>query len=198
MTSKDMSRIKLPAFIYDSPVTWWLTCNSIFMTYKIKNGTERYNHLIANLPSDVTSKLSHVLNQPVEEAADVDPYLDMLKSALFQRYSPTEYQSFLNYDTMKPLQPGMKPMVLCDNLRAALPAEIKVKNYFFRNRFLLLLPPSTQAQCLAAKLLDINKLAAFANRVHTTNASTLTAIEEKPDDSVCDMTTQIRRPPPSA
>ena len=96
MTSKDMSHIKLPAFIYNSPVTWWLTCNSIFMTYKIKNGTEHYNHLIANLPSDVTSKLLHVLNHPVEEAANIDPRLEMLKFALFQRYSLTEYQSFLN------------------------------------------------------------------------------------------------------
>ena len=133
MTSKDMSRIKLPAFIYDSPVTWWLTCDSIFMTYKIKNGTECYNHLIANLPSDVTSKLLHVLNHPIEEAADVDPHLDMLKSALFQRYLPTEYQSFLNYDMMKPLQPGMKPTVLCDNLHGALPAHVCVKNYFFQS-----------------------------------------------------------------
>ena len=135
-----MSRVKLPAFIYDSPVTWWLTCDSIFMIYTIKNGTERYNQLIANLPSDVTSKLLHVLNHPVEEAADIDPRLEMLKSALFQRYSPTEYQSFLNYDMMKPLQPGIKPTILCDNLRAALPADVEVMNYFFWNRFLLLLP----------------------------------------------------------
>ena len=84
MTTKDMSRIKLPAFIYDSPVTWWLTCDSIFSTYRIKNGTEKYNHLIANLPADVTSKLIHVLNTDVEEAADVDPRLDLLKAALFQ------------------------------------------------------------------------------------------------------------------
>ena len=101
-----------------------------FMTYKIKNGTERYNHLITNLPSDVTSKLLHLLNHPMEVATDVDPRLDMLKSALFQRYSPTEYQLFLNYDMMKPLQPGMKPSVLCDNLRVALPAHVCVENYF--------------------------------------------------------------------
>ena len=53
MTAKDMSKVKLLAFIYDSPQTWWLTCNSIFSTYKIKNGTEKYNHLIANLRADV-------------------------------------------------------------------------------------------------------------------------------------------------
>ena len=64
--------------------------------------------------------------------------------------------------------------------------------------FLSLLPPSTWAQCLAAKLTDINELAAFADRVHTTNTSTLAATKEKPDDSVCATTTQIWRPPPSA
>ena len=138
MTTKDMSRVKLPAFIYDSPITWWRTCDSIFSTYKIKTGTEKYNHLIANLPSDVTSKLLHVLHHDVEETADVDPRLDMLKSALFQWYSPTEYQAYLNYDTMKPLQSGMKPTVLWDSLRAALPPGTEVDNFYFRNKFLSL------------------------------------------------------------
>ena len=140
-----MPRVKLPAFIYDSPRTWWLTCKSIFSTCKIKNGTERYNHLIANLPSDMTSKLLHVLHHDVEEAADMDPRLDILKSALFQQYSPTEYQAYLNYDTFKPLQAGMKPTVLCDSLRAALPAGVEVNNFYFWNKFLSLLPPSTRA-----------------------------------------------------
>ena len=101
---------------------------------------------------------------------------------------------------MKPLQPGQKPTILCNNLRAALPAHVCVAEhiYFFWNRFLLLLPPSTRAQCLATKLTDINELAAFADLVHTTNASTLAAIKEKPDNSVCATTTQIRRLPPSA
>ena len=99
---------------------------------------------------------------------------------------------------MKPLQPGMKPTVLCINLRAALPADVCVENYFFRNRFLSLLPPSTRAQCLAVKFTNINELAAFADRVHTTNASTLAAFEEKLDDSICATTTQILQPPPSA
>ena len=100
-----MSKVKLQAFIYDSPQTWWLTCESIFSTYKIKNGTEKYNHLIANILADVTSKLLYILSHPIKEAADLDPLLDMLKEALFQRYSPTDYQCFLSYTNMKPLQP---------------------------------------------------------------------------------------------
>ena len=97
-----MSKVKLPAFIYDSLQTWWLTCESIFSTYKIKNGTEKYNHLVAALLADVTSKLLYILAHPVEEAADVDPRLDMLKGALFQRYSPTNFECFHAFMTMKP------------------------------------------------------------------------------------------------
>ena len=197
MTTKDMSRIKLPAFIYDSPVTWWLTCDSIFSTYRIKNGTEKYNHLIANLPADVTSKLIHVLNTDVEETADVDPRLDLLKAALFQRYAPTDYQAFLNYDNMKPLQAGMKPTALLDSLRVALPAHVCVDTYFFMNKFLSLLPPLTRAQCLAANIADISELAAFADNVHITSASSVAAIDDISDDSVCATSTQKpQRPPP--
>ena len=95
---------------------------------------------------------------------------------------------------MKPLQPGQKPTVLCNNLLAALPAHVCVADhdYFFRNRFLSLLPPLTWAQCLAAKLDSITKLAVFADRV----ANALAAIDEELDNSVCATTT--RRPPPSA
>ena len=87
MTSKDMSKIKLLAFLYSSPQTWWLTCESIFRTYKIRGPTEKYNQMA--LPADVTSKLLYILSYPVEEAADTDPRLNMLKGVLFQRYSPT-------------------------------------------------------------------------------------------------------------
>ena len=198
MTSKDMSCVKLPAFIYDSPITWWRTCDSIFSTYKIKNRTEKYNHLIANLPSDVTSKLLHMLHHDVEESADVDPRLGMLKLAMFQQYSPKEHQAYLNYDTLKPLQAGMKPTVLCDSLRASLPAGIDVDNFYFQNKFLSLLPPSTRAQCLAAKLKDINELAAFADEVNSMTANLVAAIEDTPDDNICATATKIQRPPPSA
>ena len=109
MSLKDMSKIKLLAFLYSSPQTWWLMCKSIFSTYKIKGHTEKYNHMVASLPADNTSKLLYILSYPVEEAADTDPRLDMLKGALFQRYSPTEYECFCAFSMQKPLQPGQKP-----------------------------------------------------------------------------------------
>ena len=58
--------------------------------YKIKGHTEKYNHIVAALPADVTSKVLYILSYPMEEAADTDPRLDMLKGALFQSYSPTD------------------------------------------------------------------------------------------------------------
>ena len=110
MSAKDMSKVKLPVFIYDSPQALWIKCESIFSTYKIKNGTEKYNHLIANLTADVNSKLLYILSHPIKQAAKGDLRLDMLKEALFQRYSPTDYRCFLSYTNMKPLQPGQNPL----------------------------------------------------------------------------------------
>ena len=46
--------------------------------------------MVAALPADVTLKLLYILSFPVEEAADHDPRLDMLKDTLFQRYLPTD------------------------------------------------------------------------------------------------------------
>ena len=104
----------------------------------------------------------------------------MLKGALFQRYSPTDFECFKSFVTMKPLQPGQKPSVLCDALRASLPAHIKIEehNYFFVNMFLLLLPPLIRAQFLATKIASIMELACFADRVHcqTPMAAALAAI----------------------
>ena len=97
MTSKDMREVKLPAFIYDSLQTWWLTCESIFSSYKIKSRTEKYNHLVTNLPADVTSKLLYILAHPIEEGADVNLRLDMLKKAMFQRYLPTNFECFRSF-----------------------------------------------------------------------------------------------------
>ena len=129
MATKDMSKVKLPAFIYSSPQTWWITCKLIFAMYKIKNATEKYNHIVVALPADVTSKLLYILSYPVEEMADNDPCLDMLRGALFQRYLSTDYECFKAFTMMKPLQPGQKLLVLCDALRASLPAHICIKEH---------------------------------------------------------------------
>ena len=117
--------------------------------------------MVAAFPADITSKLLYILSYPVEEMADNDPHLDMLRGALFQRYLPTNFECFKSFVTMKPLQPGQKPSVLCDVLRACLPAHISIEdhNYFFLNMFLLLLPPLTRAQCQATKIVGITELA---------------------------------------
>ena len=142
MTSKDISKVKLPAFIYDSPQTWWLMCESIFSTYKIKNRNKKYNRLVTNLLADVTSKLFYIYAHPIKESVNVDPRLGMLRAALFQRYSPTNYECFRSFTTMKPLQTGQKLSVLCDSLRACLPAHICVDDhdYFFIIMFLSAAP----------------------------------------------------------
>ena len=93
----------------------------------------------------------------------------------------------------------MKHTVLCDSLRAAMPAGVDVNNFYFWNKFLSLLPPSTRAQCLVAKIKDIYELTAFAAEVNSTTANLVAAIEDTSDDNICaTATTKIQRPPPSA
>lgn len=46
-----MSKIKLPAFLYSSPLTRWLTCESIFSTDKIKSPMEKYIQPYGGIPS---------------------------------------------------------------------------------------------------------------------------------------------------
>ena len=85
--------------------------------------------MVAALPADVTSKLLYILSFPMKEAADHDPRLDMLKGALFQRYSPTNYECFSAFSTQKPLQPSQKPSAVCYTLQACLPAHINVEEH---------------------------------------------------------------------
>ena len=115
-----MSKVKLPAFLYNLLHTWWLNCKSIFATFKIKSPSEKYNHLVASLPSDVTHKLLHVMTYLVVEGYDINLRLDLLKSALMQRYSPTDFESYCNFSTQQSLQPGQKPSTLCDFCPATL------------------------------------------------------------------------------
>ena len=50
----DKSTVKLPEFIEDSPQTWWLTCEAVFETKKLVKDIDRYYHLVASLPSNIT------------------------------------------------------------------------------------------------------------------------------------------------
>ena len=49
---------------------------------------------------------------------------------------------------------------------------------------------------MAAKLKDINELAAFADEVNSTTTNLVVAIEDTPDDNIC--ATKIQQPAPSA
>ena len=81
----------------------------------------------------------------------------MLKTALMQRYSPSDFECFCSFSTQKPLHPGQKPTALCNALRACLPSHVDTDeySYFFINQFLSLLPTLTRAQCLASKFTSI-------------------------------------------
>ena len=199
-------KLKLPVFLYNLPHTWWLTCESIFTTYKMKNPSKKYNHLVASLPSDVTSKLLDRMTYPVKEASVTNSRLDLLKTVLMQRYLSTDFKSYCRFSTQKPLQPGQKPSALCDALCSCLPSHVDVNGhkYFFVNQFLALLPQLTKAQCLARKFRDITELAALTDKVHCQSAVMMfTNVEAEPDiimacaTAIKKTTTSLSTPPSS-
>ena len=82
--SSDKS-IKLPEYIEASPLTWWLTCESVFESWKVVKPVDRYHHLVAALPSTVTMKLLDVLTFQAEDEGEK---LTFLKTRLMELYAP--------------------------------------------------------------------------------------------------------------
>ena len=116
-----MAKIKLPEFLEDSPQTWWMTCESVFETQKVVKPIERYHHLISSLPSSVTRKILDVLSfQPEAE----EERLALLKSRLFDLYSPTDLEAWKSFTALPSLQPGQKPSAMFASLRSSLPPSL--------------------------------------------------------------------------
>ena len=106
MATRDMSRVKLPEFLEDSPTAWWLLCESIFETCKIHSNTEKYHHLIASLPPSVSKNLLHVMTAKDEAAGDEDPRYKLLRKALIQKYTPNRLEAFRRFESTPPPAAG--------------------------------------------------------------------------------------------
>ena len=165
------SKIKLPEFLEDSPLTWWLQCQSVFETCKVVKSVEQYHHLIGALPASVTSKLLDVMTaEPYEEEDTgkmVDPRYDLLKTALIEQYSPNQLDAYVKFHEVPKLQTGQKPSNLFAVLRAALPADVKPDSspWWFESAFLIRLPEHTRAVCQSKKFESMAKMASFADTV---------------------------------
>ena len=193
MATRDMSRVKLPEFLEDSPTTWWLLCESILETCKIRSKTERYHQLIASLPPSVSKNLLHVMMAKDEEAGDDDPRYELLKEALIQKYTPNKLEAYQQFVSTPLLQPGQRPSNLLASMLTSIPPDVDKAGcqWFLQMQFLSAMPKAIQAHLLGADFPSVEKMASFAdNIVGTSNprpTSRLDAVAEEPSppEAVC-------------
>ena len=192
MATRDMSRVKLPEFLEDSPTTWWLLCESILETCKIRSKTERYHQLIASLPPSVSKNLLHVMMAKDEDAGDDDPRYELLKEALIQKYTPNKLEAYQKFVSTPLLQPGQRPSNLLAAMLSSIPPDVDQATcqWFLQMQFLSAMPKSIQTHLLGAD-----------NIVGTSNtrpASRLDAIAEEPSpprSCVCHLSPEDPPPP---
>ena len=170
--------VKLPEFMPSAPLVWWLSCKSAFEVRCISCHIEKYHYLVAALPSDVTMKLLHILQaSPRSRTQDEDPCCGLLKTAIIQLFTPSKYNTFVQYLDVAPLQPMQKPSELLAIIRAALPPNIDNRGstvWFIKMRLLTLLPMSMRTMCLGREFMSLEELAAYADSIMSLPVSTPT------------------------
>ena len=169
--------VKLPEFMPSAPLVWWLSCESAFEVRNIICTIQKYHYLVAALPSDVTTKLLHVLQAgPRAGTQEEDPRYGMLKTAIIQLFAPSEFDAFMQYLDVAPLQPSQKPSELLAIIRAGLPPTIDDGNgatWFIKMRLLTLLPMSMRTMCLGREFLSLEDLAAYADTIMSRSTPSL-------------------------
>ena len=202
MATRDMSRVKLPEFLEDSPTTWWLLCESILETCKIRSKTERYHQLIASLPPSVSKNLLHVMMAKDEDAGDDDPRYELLKEALIQKYTPNKLEAYQKFVSTPLLQPGQRPSNLLASMLASIPPDVDKAGcqWFLQMQFLSAMPKSIQAHLLGADFPTVEKMASFADNIvgtsNTRPASRLDAVAEEPSPPEAVCATSHQKTPP--
>ena len=202
MATRDMSRVKLPEFLEDSPTTWWLLCESIFETCKIRSNTEKYHQLIASLPPSVSKNLLHVMIAKDEEAGDDDPRYELLKEALIQKFTPNKLEAYLQFVSTPALQPGQRPSNLLASMLTSVPPSVEKEHcqWFLQMQFLAAMPKAIQSHLLGSEFPSVEKMASFADTIVGTSnprpSSRLDTVAEEPSPprSLCYLSPED--PPP--
>ena len=145
----------------------------IFNTCKIKLLEEKYNLLIPNLPTDVTCNFLHITTAKLKTDSDrkkttkEDQSYNMLNKVVFQCNTPTEFDAFLDFLCVQPLQARQKSSKLLANLHTLIWSNVDPTccPWFFRMSFLALLPLQTRSQCWGRDFQSIEEIAAYADNV---------------------------------
>ena len=163
------SKLKLPEFIQRNPAAWFYVCEAFFVTNKIIKEEEKYCHMVAALPSNVTELLMDVLCMEPVVGVDgklVDLRYPTLKDRLMALYAHNEYEAFVAVLEHPALAHGQKPSTLLAALFALIPRGVKTdEHWLFKNLFLHKLPAQIRHACRTQEFPSLMAMALFADNV---------------------------------
>jgi hypothetical protein len=168
-----VSKVDIPSFWEADPVLWFRQCESAFRRAGTTSSGVKFDHIVGKLPNAVSLSCRSLLLSINFE--DKDAY-ERLKTHLCKNYGKSKWQ--LGYALLD--SPGLgdrRPSQLLQDLRALLPAE-EAEGTIFQCIFLKRLPSPMSDAIMAADLVDIEAMAAMADRLYDRpSAPAITAVD---------------------
>ncbi len=171
-----VSKVDLPAFWEADPVLWFRQCESAFRRAGTVSSGVKFDHVVGKLPNAVSLSCRSLLLSINFE--DKDAY-ERLKDHLCRNYSKSKWQQ--GYSLLD--HPGLgdrRPSQLLQDMRALLP-EKEAEGVIFQCLFLKRLPTTMSDAVMAARLENIEDMAAMADRLHDKPAAaSVAAVSAQP------------------
>jgi hypothetical protein len=165
--------VKLQPFDINQPALWLRQAESIFRRKHITQQIDRYDILLAHLPTNVLVAVADIINTVEDDTADA---YNRLKARLLSTYGKTDWElATALYD-----HPGLgdnKPSHLMNSLLSMLPPG-ESPGVLFLTLFMRRLPTYIRDQLATLPSRDPQQLALHADKIWTSHGGATAAINQ--------------------
>jgi hypothetical protein len=171
--ASNIENVKLHPFDVNDPNIWIYQAESIFRRKNIINPLDRYDIILAHLPTNIISSLKDIITTVNKDSTDA---YQRLKTRLLTSYGKTDWE--LASDLFD--HPGLgdsKPSHLMNSLMSMLPPGEQT-GVLFLTLFFRRLPVYIRHQLAALPTRDPQQLAAHADLIWTANGCASAAINQ--------------------
>lgn len=152
--------VKLPVFWADKPAVWFASIESQFRTARITADQTKYDHVVGQLDPRVSAEVEDILTGP-----DTNKTYENLKAKLIERLSLSETKRIQQLLSDQDLG-DKKPTQFLRHLRSLAGTQATVvSDNLLRTLWMGRLPPSVSAILTSHTDLDLDKLAALADKI---------------------------------
>ncbi|KAG7196887.1 hypothetical protein KM043_015789 [Ampulex compressa] len=161
--ANEFRNVKLQTFWQNRPKLWFATLECEFTAFRVRSDDIKYSAVVRHLDEQSMIVVADVLEQPPEQGK-----YERLKSALIERFSDsTEKQLRTLLDGME--LGNKSPSALLREMRTL--AGSNVTDNMLRTLWLQRMPKRTQELLAILDDVDLDKLAACADKAHERGAS---------------------------